>query len=64
MNRGVYPMGKSIKCHLGYFELPSEIYGFEISDEKLEFNCEDGDYEAKEEDNWTIHKICNKRNGS
>jgi hypothetical protein len=38
------PMGKSFKCHLGFFDLPSPIFEIAIHDDKIICECEDGRY--------------------
>lgn len=50
-------MGKTITCHHGTFNLPSEIFELEIHDNHVIFHCENGDYEAKQEKKWEIIKI-------
>jgi hypothetical protein len=57
MRDGVLPMGKTIKSHHGTFNLLTEIYGVEMGDNHVIFDCEDGSYEAKLEDGWKIVKI-------
>jgi hypothetical protein len=57
MRTDILPMGKFIRCHHGAFTLPSEIYAVEICDNNIQFQCEDGVYEASQENKWQITKI-------
>lgn len=52
-----YPMGKTINCHHGLFELPSEIYEIRIDEDDISFFCEDGDYQATRSGEWKINKV-------
>lgn len=53
------PMGNSIKCHLGCFELPSEILEIGIFAEFIQCECVDGIYHVNKYPNGSIniHKI-------
>lgn len=57
MNSYAPASGKIIECHHGIFNLPSEIYWFQINDNNVRFLCEDGIYEASLDKNWKITKI-------
>lgn len=57
MTNDIMTMGKKITCHHGTFNLPTEIYEIEIDDDRVRFFCEDGVYEAKQDDKWKITQI-------
>ncbi len=52
------PMGKEFKCHHGFFNLPSEIYEICLGEDYITFYCDDGVYEAKKQNDFSIIKIC------
>lgn len=54
------PMGKSIKCHLGRFELPSEILEVKIFDDHIECECESDFYHIKIENGINYIKVVRK----
>ena len=56
------PMGKKIKCHLGSFELPSEILEIGIFEEFIQCECIDGLYHINKYPNGSIniHKVKEK----
>jgi hypothetical protein len=57
MTSKILPLGKQILCHHGHFTLLSEISAVEIMDNGVQFECEDGIYEASIDTNWKIKKI-------
>ena len=42
-------MGREINCHHGHFDLPSDIFGVELGEDHITFDCEDGIYTATRE---------------
>ena len=56
------PMGTKFKCHLGEFELPSQILEIGIFEEFIQCECEDGWYHINKFPNGSlnIHKIKDK----
>lgn len=57
------PMGKKFKCHLGMFELTSEILEIGIFEEFIQVECEDGWYHINKDHQGSIniHKVKDKR---
>jgi len=53
-------MGTKINCHLGMFELPSQILEVGIFDDFIQCKCEDGMYRINKNRNGSINinKIC------
>lgn len=51
-----YSMGRNISCHHGKFTLPSDVIEVEIDDDYVNFYCEDGIYQATQEDKWKVVK--------
>ncbi len=60
-----FPMGKSFSCSLGTFELPTQILGVRLFSGSVEFDCEDGIYQAnaylQTKEPLTIKKVIDKK---
>lgn len=58
-------MGKAFTCSLGTFELPTKILGVRIFSGSVEFDCEDGIYQAnaylQTKEPLTIKKVIDKK---
>lgn len=56
------PMGTKFKCHLGEYELPSQILEIGIFEEFIQCECVDGWYQVNKNSNGSIniHKINDK----